>query len=96
MAIGPTSHVDRGHGGRKLAHKIEQPLSCFSETCIDCEAIVTRAYRELRKKGDDDRSAFLSAVHVLELRHPGHDRRQYFLWVARWLGNCCDRSAEEA
>jgi len=68
--------ADRGSG-----------LSCLSETCNDCEAVVTRAYRELRRKGESDRSAFISAVHILQLRHPGHDRGDYFLWVARWLGS---------
>lgn len=61
--------------------------TCLSDECSDCEAVVTRAYRELRSKGESDRSAFLSAVHILQLRHPGHDRADYFLCLARWLGN---------
>lgn len=52
-----------------------------------------RAYRELRRKGESDRSAFISAVHILQLRHPGHDRGEYFLRVARWLGNRADLAA---
>jgi len=59
---------------------------CYSEHCSDCEKIVTRAYRELRSKGQSDREAFLSAVRVLEIRHPGEDRNSYFLRVAQWLG----------
>lgn len=59
---------------------------CKEEVCTDCKAIVRRAYRELLENGDSDRDAYLSAVRVLELRHPGHDRSYYFLRVAQWLG----------
>ena len=50
------------------------------------DKIVSRAYRELRDKGCSDREAFLSAVRVLELRHPGHERYYYFSRLANWLG----------
>ena len=61
-------------------------LRCIDEECTECAAIVTRAYRELRVLGRTDREAFLSAVRVLEIRHPGEERGTYFLKVAHWLG----------
>lgn len=61
-------------------------VPCFDAGCIECREIVTRAYRELRSRGSSDREAFLSAVRVLEIRHPGEDRNSYFLRVAQWLG----------
>ena len=62
---------------------------CFDEDCTECEGIVTRAYHELRGKGCSDRDAFLSAVRVLQLRHPGDDQLHYFLQVGKWLGTEC-------
>lgn len=73
-----------------MAADMGSRTTCLSDKCA--EAVVTRAYRELRSKGESDRSAFLSAVHILELRHPGHDRGDYFLCLARWLGNRLDSS----
>jgi hypothetical protein len=55
--------------------------------CDECARIVVRTYRELRQADYSDRDAFISAVRVLELRHPGHDRGLYFRSVARALGN---------
>jgi hypothetical protein len=54
-------------------------VSCEDEICTQCQGIVTRTYRELVDAGDSDRDAYLSAVRVLELRHPGHVRDYYFL-----------------
>lgn len=51
------------------------------------QTIVARTYRGLRDMGDSDRDANFSAVRVLELRHPGHDRQHYFFRVAQWLGS---------
>ena len=62
-------------------------IRCPDENCTECQGIVTRAYRELLNTGNSDRHAYLSAVRVLELRHPGHDRNYYFLRVARWLAS---------
>ncbi len=56
------------------------------DDCTECESTVTRAYRELRSKGWSDRDAFLSAVRMLELRHPGQERNVYLLKLAQWLG----------
>jgi hypothetical protein len=61
--------------------------SCDVDDCDECARIVVRAYRELRNADYSDRDAFISAVRVLELRHPGHDRWFYFRNVARALGN---------
>jgi hypothetical protein len=61
--------------------------SCDTEGCVECARIVVRTYRELRNADYSDRDAFISAVRVLELRHPGHDRWFYFRNVARALGN---------
>ena len=61
--------------------------ACDVENCEECARIVVRAYRELRHADYSDRDAFISAVRVLELRHPGRDRWSYFLTVARALGN---------
>ena len=61
-------------------------VRCEDVSCTESEGIVARTYRELRDTGYSDRDAFLSAVRVLELRHPGHDRSYYFLRIAQWLG----------
>jgi len=55
------------------------------ESCTDCRGIITRTYRELLETGESDRHAYLCAVRVLKLRHPGHDPDYYFLRVANWL-----------
>jgi hypothetical protein len=52
----------------------------------ECEGIVVRACHELRDTGHTDRDAFVSAVRVLELRHPGRDKYYYFRRIAHWLG----------
>jgi hypothetical protein len=69
-----------------MKRSMSSEIRCVSDECTACKPIVTRAYRELRSTGATDRDAFLSAVRVLELRHPGHDRSIYFLKVANWLG----------
>jgi hypothetical protein len=61
-------------------------IPCGKEECHECERIVVRTYRELRAADYSDRDAFISAVRVLELRHPGHERSYYFRRVARALG----------
>jgi hypothetical protein len=62
-------------------------IPCGKEDCEECEGVVVRTYRELRGADYSDRDAFISAVRVLELRHPGHARSYYFRRVARALGN---------
>ena len=62
-------------------------IRCVETACTECEGIVARTYRELREAGYPDRDAFVAAVRVLELRHPGHDRQYYFLRIAQWLGS---------
>jgi hypothetical protein len=52
-------------------------VECAEDACTECERIVLRVYCELRRAGYDDRRAFQSAMHVLELRHPGHERDYY-------------------
>ena len=66
---------------------MSERIPCDSEGCEECARVVVRAYHELRKVDYSDRDAFMSAVRVLELRHPGHDRWFYFRNVARALGN---------
>ena len=66
---------------------MSEQVNCDQEGCLECAGIIVRTYRELRKADYTDRDAFISAVHVLELRHPGHDRLFYFQNVARALGN---------
>lgn len=65
---------------------MSEVIPCEKDDCKDCERAVVRAYRELRASDYSDRDAFISAVRVLELRHPGHSRYYYFLRVARALG----------
>jgi hypothetical protein len=65
---------------------MSEPIPCDNESCDECASVVVRAYRELRKANYSDRDAFMSAVRVLELRHPGHNRWFYFRSVARALG----------
>jgi hypothetical protein len=64
-----------------------KPTHCADENCNECEGIIQRTYHELLDTGQSDRHAYLSAVRVLELRHPGHDPNYYFLRVARWLAS---------
>lgn len=66
--------------------QMSKPVHCDDEICTECKGIVTRTYHELRNSGDSDRDAYLCAVRVLELRHPGHERYYYFHRVAQWLG----------
>jgi hypothetical protein len=65
---------------------MSERVHCDEEACVECARIIVRAYRELRRADYSDRDAFISAVRVLELRHPGHDRWFYFRNVARALG----------
>jgi len=52
-------------------------IACAEEACTECERIVGRVYSELRRAGYGERPAFQSAMHVLALRHPGHEREYY-------------------
>ena len=69
--------------GQSMSEQL--PRDC--QGCSECARVVVRTYRELRQADYSDRDAFMSAVRVLELRHPGHDRWFYFRTVARALGN---------
>jgi len=60
-------------------------LECMEEACTECERIVLRTYCELRRAGYDDRAAFDSAMHVLQLRHPGHGPAYYRERTARMI-----------
>ena len=62
-----------------------ESIPCGKDDCEECEGVVVRTYRELRAADYSDRDAFISAVRVLELRHPGHERSYYFRRVARAL-----------
>jgi len=59
---------------------------CDEVYCGECGDVIARAYSELRDKGYSDRDAFMSAVKLLELRHPGHERYYYFRCAAQLLG----------
>jgi hypothetical protein len=52
-------------------------VACAEEACSECGRIVARVYGELRRAGYNDAGAFRSAMHVLELRHPGHGADYY-------------------
>lgn len=58
---------------------------CSNDHCTECRGILVRTYRELRGTGYGDEKAFLAAVHVLELRHPGHTRDYYARLTAQWI-----------
>ena len=58
---------------------------CSDEVCTECRSIVANVYNELRRLGHGDRAAFASAVRVLELRHPGHDKEHYVGLAAEWI-----------
>ena len=58
---------------------------CPDKDCSDCQGVIVRTYDELMDGGASDRNAYISAVRVLKLRHPGHDPNYYFLRVAQWL-----------
>jgi hypothetical protein len=64
---------------------------CGSIDCRACEEAVIRTYRELRESGQDEVSAFRSAVRVLALRHPERLREQHAAIVSRWLSEAFDR-----
>jgi len=60
-------------------------ILCSDEICTECRGIITRVYEDLRLSGYGDRDAFASAVRVLELRHPGHDKEHYVGLAAEWI-----------
>ena len=64
--------------------------SCDVEDCDECARVVVRTYRELRNADYSDRDAFISAVRVLELRHPvvleSYEIRQGSGGAGRWTG----------
>jgi hypothetical protein len=60
-------------------------IPCAEDHCTACEDIVVRVYDELRQSGYGDRDAFQSAIHVLKLRHPGHDADYYRERASRWI-----------
>ncbi len=60
-------------------------IFCPEEHCTECRDIVVRVYRELRRSGEADRAAFKSALHVLELRHPGRGAAYYREKAAHWI-----------
>ena len=60
-------------------------ILCSDEVCTECQGIVLSVYGELRRLGRGDRDAFASAIRVLELRHPGHDRGHYIDLAAKWI-----------
>ena len=60
---------------------------CPDITCASCRTAVKRAYEGLLLVGQDDRSAFNSAVLVLSLRRPGRSRDEYEWIVASWLSD---------
>jgi hypothetical protein len=57
---------------------------CAERLC-QCRGILLRTYKELRAAGYDDRNAFQAAIHVLTLRHPGHERDYYSGLAAQWI-----------
>jgi hypothetical protein len=61
-------------------------IVCDEKSCGECGDVIARTYRELRDKGYSDRDAFMSAVNLLELRHPGRERYYYFRCTAKLLG----------
>lgn len=55
------------------------------DICESCRLAVTRTYQELRKRGEDQITAFRAAMHVLALRHPGQRRALRADLVLSWL-----------
>jgi hypothetical protein len=79
MAPAPASDHDPAETEAVLAQL------CSNDHCTECRGILVRTYRELRGAGYGDEKAFLAAVHVLELRHPGHTRDYYTRLSAQWI-----------
>jgi len=69
-----------------LRKDMPERVICDEGYCGECGDVIARAYSELRDKGYSDRDAFMSAVKLLELRHPGHERYYYFRCAAQLLG----------
>ena len=69
-----------------ISKDLSDRVACPEENCSDCQGVIVRTYDELMDSGVSDRNAYLSAVRVLKLRHPGHEPNYYFLQVAQWLG----------
>ena len=55
------------------------------EICESCREAVTRTFRELWLKGEDEETAFRAALHVLALRHPRRPPAMRTGDVLRWL-----------
>ena len=62
-------------------------ILCSDEVCRECSGIIARLYEGLRLAAYGDRDAFTSAVRVLELRHPGHDKEHCLSLAAEWLAD---------
>jgi hypothetical protein len=69
----------------RRAPEVAVRILCSDEVCTECCGIISRAYAELRLAGCEDRDAFASAIRVLELRHPGHDKKHYRDLAAEWI-----------
>ena len=63
---------------------------CDSTDCKSCQQVIVRTYRELRKCGQDDVSAFRSALRVLALRHPERKREEHIAIASRWLSDALE------
>jgi hypothetical protein len=62
-------------------------VTCDEASCTSCLDVISRTYKELLERGDDDHDAFLLCVNLLELRHPGHERYYYVSCARRLLGD---------
>jgi len=63
------------------------------ELCESCRETVTRTFRELWLKGEDEETAFRAALNVLALRHPHRPPALRTGDVLRWL--FAERNAEK-
>ena len=56
-----------------------------AEICGACRTAVLRTYREMRGQGEDEVSAFRTALRVLALRHPERSAGARTALLIEWL-----------
>lgn len=69
----------------------DSDCKCDSGGSTSCRDVIVRTYRDLRRCGQDDVSAFRSAARVLALRHPERSSDANLAIAARWLSNDVDK-----
>ena len=71
---------------------IEPKENYCTDQCDTCRNVIVRTYRGSRACGRDDRSAFVSAVTVLSLRHPERTQGENIELASTWISQALEVS----